>query len=52
MLDRFPQLYHEPYFASYVDEDFPAIARRCGLVHRRDTKAFVSKVMVSDKPAR
>jgi ubiquinone/menaquinone biosynthesis C-methylase UbiE len=49
MLERFPQHYHEPYYSSYVREDFPAIARRCGLVHRRDTKAFVSKVMVFDK---
>jgi len=32
-----------------VSEDFPAIACRCGLVHRRDAKAFVSKVMVFDK---
>jgi ubiquinone/menaquinone biosynthesis C-methylase UbiE len=51
MLDRFPQLYHEPYFTSYVDEDFPVIARRCGLMHRYDTKVFVSKVMVFDKVA-
>ena len=49
MLDRFPQLYHEPYYGSYVREDFPAIARRHGLIHRYDTKAFVSKVMVFDK---
>jgi ubiquinone/menaquinone biosynthesis C-methylase UbiE len=51
MLDRFPQLYHEPDYQTYVSEDFPAIARRCGLAHRRDTKAFVSKVMVFDKQA-
>jgi ubiquinone/menaquinone biosynthesis C-methylase UbiE len=49
MLERFPQLYHEPYYRSYVSEDFRAIAHRCGLAHRRDTKAFVSKVMVFDK---
>jgi ubiquinone/menaquinone biosynthesis C-methylase UbiE len=49
MLERFPQHYHEPYYQSYVGEDFPALARRCGLAHRRDTKAFVSKVMVFDK---
>jgi ubiquinone/menaquinone biosynthesis C-methylase UbiE len=49
MLERFPQNYHEPYFESYLGEDFPAIARGCGLVHRRDTKAYVSKVMVFDK---
>ena len=51
MLERFPQNYHEPYYRSYVREDFAAIARRCGLAHRRDTKAFVSKVMVFDKKA-
>ena len=51
MLERFPQHYHEPYYESYVSEDFPAIAHRCGLVHRRDTRAFVSKVMVFDKRA-
>jgi ubiquinone/menaquinone biosynthesis C-methylase UbiE len=51
MLERFPQHYHEPYYRSYVSEDFPAIARRYGLAHRHDTKAFVSKVMVFDKRA-
>ena len=49
MLDRFPQLYHEPYYESYLSEDFTAIAHHCGLAHRRNTKAFVSKVMVFDK---
>jgi ubiquinone/menaquinone biosynthesis C-methylase UbiE len=52
MLERFPQNYHEPYYASYIGEDFPAIARRCGLTHNRDVKAFVSKVMVFDKALR
>lgn len=51
MLERFPQLYHEPYFQSYLGEDFPAIARRCGMAHRRNIKAFISKVMVFDKDA-
>jgi ubiquinone/menaquinone biosynthesis C-methylase UbiE len=51
MLERFPQYYHEPYYQSYVSENFPAIARRTGLTHRDDTKAFVSKVMVFDKTA-
>jgi ubiquinone/menaquinone biosynthesis C-methylase UbiE len=49
MLDLFPQNYHEPYYASYIKEDFGAIARACGLTHLRDVKAFVSKVMVFDK---
>jgi ubiquinone/menaquinone biosynthesis C-methylase UbiE len=51
MLERFPRDYHEPYFLSYLTEDFPSVARDVGLVHRRDTRAYVSKVMVFDKPA-
>jgi ubiquinone/menaquinone biosynthesis C-methylase UbiE len=51
LLERFPQNYHEPYFASYLDEDFPAMARHAGLRHVRDMRAFVSKAMVFDKPA-
>ena len=49
MLELFPQNYHEPYYGSYIGEDFAAIARRFGLMHQRDVKAFVSKVMVFDK---
>jgi ubiquinone/menaquinone biosynthesis C-methylase UbiE len=52
MLERFPQNYHEPYYASYVAEDFAAMARRSGLSHEGDVTAFVSKVMVFDKPLR
>jgi hypothetical protein len=47
--ERFPQNYHEPYYGSYIGEDFSAIARRFGLMHERDVTAFVSKVMVFDK---
>jgi ubiquinone/menaquinone biosynthesis C-methylase UbiE len=50
LLELFPQNYHEPYYASYTTEDFGAIARACGLTHIRDVKAFVSKVMVFNKP--
>ena len=50
LLELFPQNYHEPYYASYTTEDFGAIASACGLTHIRDAKAFVSKVMVFDKP--
>src|SRR4051794_4488300 len=42
MLDRFPLLYHEPYYESYVREDFAAIAHHCGLAHWLNTKAYVS----------
>jgi ubiquinone/menaquinone biosynthesis C-methylase UbiE len=49
MLELFPQNYHEPYYRSYIEEDFGAIAQACGLGHIRDVNAFVSKIMVFDK---
>jgi ubiquinone/menaquinone biosynthesis C-methylase UbiE len=49
MLELFPQSYHEPYYRSYLKEDFGRIAADCGLAHIRDVNAFVSKVMVFDK---
>jgi SAM-dependent methyltransferase len=52
MLELFPQSYHEPYYIGYLREDFRAIAAGCGLTHVRDVNAFVSKVMVFDKPSR
>jgi ubiquinone/menaquinone biosynthesis C-methylase UbiE len=51
MLELFPQNFHEPYYASYIGEDFAAIGQACGLAHVRDVNAFVSKVMVFDKLA-
>jgi ubiquinone/menaquinone biosynthesis C-methylase UbiE len=50
LLDLFPQNYHEPYYKSYSNEDFCALAAHCGLTHIRNVTAFVSKVMVFDKP--
>ena len=49
LLELFPQNYHEPYFLSYLKEDFNSVAKNCGLTHTRDITAFVSKVMVFDK---
>ena len=49
LLEMFPQNFHEPYYAGYIEEDFGAIAQSCGLTHIRDVNAFVSKVMVFDK---
>src|SRR6516164_4805094 len=48
LLELFPQSYHEPYYLSYLDEDFAALAAKDGLVHVRDVNAFISKVMVFD----
>jgi ubiquinone/menaquinone biosynthesis C-methylase UbiE len=49
MLELFPQNYHEPYYRSYLTEDFGAMATEFGLTHVRSVNAFVSKVMVFDK---
>ena len=49
LLDLFPQSYHEPYYRSYLNEDFSAMAKSCGLTHIRNVNAFISKVMVFDK---
>jgi ubiquinone/menaquinone biosynthesis C-methylase UbiE len=51
LLELFPQSVHEPYYLSYIDEDFDAIGKSCGLTHRRDVEAFISKVMVFDRLA-
>jgi hypothetical protein len=51
LLELFPQNYHEPYYQSYIEEDFAALAAACGLTHVHDVQAFVAKVMVFDKPA-
>jgi hypothetical protein len=51
LLDLFPQNYHEPYYAGYIEEDFGALAKACGLTHTRDETAYVSKVMIFDKPS-
>ena len=47
--EGFPANYHEPYYGSYLREDFRAMGTACGLIHLRDVNAFVSKVMVFDK---
>lgn len=51
VLHAFPHNFHEPYYASYINEDFTALAQSCGLARVGANNAFVSKVMVFDKPA-
>jgi ubiquinone/menaquinone biosynthesis C-methylase UbiE len=50
LLELFPQNYHEPYYESYTSEDFCELSANCGLAYIRTVHAFVSKVMVFDKP--
>ena len=49
LLELFPQSYHEPYYRSYLDENFAPLAGKYGFVHVRDVNAFISKIMVFDK---
>ena len=50
LLEMFPQNFHEPYYAGYLDEDFGHIAQEAGLRHIRSENVFVSKAMIFDKP--
>ena len=50
LLELFPQSFHEPYYMSYIEEDFDALCQDRGLTYIRNARAFVSKVIVFDKP--
>jgi ubiquinone/menaquinone biosynthesis C-methylase UbiE len=49
LLELFPQNYHEPYYGSYLDEDFATLGAKYGLVHVRNVNAFIAKTMVFDR---
>jgi ubiquinone/menaquinone biosynthesis C-methylase UbiE len=49
LLEFFPVGFHEPYFTSYLAEDFPALFAREGLTLEGATPAFLSKVMTFRK---
>jgi ubiquinone/menaquinone biosynthesis C-methylase UbiE len=50
LLELFPRSYHEPYYSSYIKEDFGLLASECGLKLVRSATFFLAKVMVFDKP--
>jgi ubiquinone/menaquinone biosynthesis C-methylase UbiE len=51
LLELFPRAYHEPYFADYVRHDLDALFRDAGLKAAGRDLAFMSKIMVFDRPA-
>lgn len=51
LLEFFPVGFHEPYFNSYLAEDFETLFARRGLTQMSMTPAFLSKVMVFRKAA-
>jgi ubiquinone/menaquinone biosynthesis C-methylase UbiE len=49
LLEMFPVRFHEPFYASYVEEDLGAIFAEAGLEPHGETVAFLSKVATFDK---
>jgi ubiquinone/menaquinone biosynthesis C-methylase UbiE len=49
LLELFPQNYHEPFYSTYISENFEEMADASGLTNVRSFNAFVAKVMVFDK---
>lgn len=50
LLELFPQAYHEPYYADYVRQDLGALFADAGLSVVRSERAYLTKIMVLDKP--
>jgi len=46
MLEAFPAFFHEPYYGSYLETDFPALFADAGLRLRDSDKAFLTKAML------
>jgi ubiquinone/menaquinone biosynthesis C-methylase UbiE len=49
MLEYFPVGFHEPYFSTYLNEDFPALFAQAGLRREHTDLAFLTKVMMFRK---
>ena len=45
MLEYFPVGFHEPYFSSYLGEDFASMFEDVGVEHEQTELAFLTKVM-------
>ncbi len=48
LIEAFPRLFHEPYYADYATSDLEALFGAAGLRLRATERAFMSKVMVFD----
>lgn len=49
LLDRFPQAFHEPYYADYCRQDLSALLTAAGFSVDRSERAFFSKMIVATK---
>ncbi|WP_417670710.1 class I SAM-dependent methyltransferase [Roseibium sp.] len=50
LLSLFPQLFHEPYYTSYLDEDLDGLFAAAGMTRSFFRPAFVSRVAEYRKP--
>ncbi|BBK34195.1 methyltransferase family protein [Stella humosa] len=50
LLERFPAMFHEPYFASWLDLDLEGLFVAAGLRAGPGERRFMSKIAVFDKP--
>jgi ubiquinone/menaquinone biosynthesis C-methylase UbiE len=50
LLEVFPDLFHEPYFRSYLDNDLETLFTGVGFLSEGRTNAFLSKVLRLRKP--
>jgi ubiquinone/menaquinone biosynthesis C-methylase UbiE len=49
-IESFPERFHEPYYGGYVEEDLAASAAVAGLRVRETSLAFLTKIVVAEKP--
>ncbi|MBX3274715.1 MAG: methyltransferase domain-containing protein [Sandaracinaceae bacterium] len=49
-LQRFPEDFHEPFYAEYLADDLAIPMAEAGLVNVQTQPCFVAKVIVGDKP--
>lgn len=51
LLEAFPERFHEPYYAHFLEDDLGALFMECGFERVETSLAFLSKVVVGHKPA-
>ncbi len=51
LLERFPHMFHEPYYRDYIADDLVGLFAEAGLVLSETSTAFLSKVMVLTRDA-
>jgi ubiquinone/menaquinone biosynthesis C-methylase UbiE len=50
LLEAFPARFHEPYYEHYLGDAIPALFSECGLEPIEASLAFLSKIVVGQKP--